>query len=140
MIVLDTNVVSELMRATPATAVVAWLRNQPAGELVTTAITLAEIRYGIARLPESLRKADLRTASDELFAGFDRQVLPFDAAAAVAYGDITAARERAGTPINSLDAQIAGICRSVGASVATRNGKDFHGTGIGVLDPWHLGS
>ena len=137
MIVLDTNVVSELMRATPAPAVLAWLQQTTTTGLYTTSVTVAEIRYGIARLPDGNRKRDLHQAADEIFAAFPRQVLPFDLAAATAYADLVAAREADGNPISGFDGQIAAICRSQVATLATRNTKDFADIGISLIDPWH---
>jgi len=136
MIVLDTNVVSELMRATPEPAVLAWLQQTSSAGLYTTAVTVAEIRYGIARLSEGLRRQTLHQAANEIFAAFPRQVLPFDLAAATAYADVVAGRERDGNPISGFDAQIAAICRSQAATLATRNTKDFTDTGISTIDPW----
>jgi toxin FitB len=136
MIVLDTNVVSELMRATPAPAVLAWLQQTPSTGLYTTAVTVAEIRYSIARLPDGRRKQDLDQAASEIFAAFPRQVLPFDLAAATAYADVVAGREADGNPISGFDGQIAAICRSQAATLATRNTKDFIHTGISLIDPW----
>jgi toxin FitB len=136
MIVLDTNVVAELMRATPAPAVLAWLRQTSSTGLYTTSVTVAEIRYGIARLPDGRRKRDLHQAADEIFAAFPHQVLPFDLAAATAYADLVAGRERDGNPISGFDGQIAAICRSQAATLATRNTKDFAETGIVLVDPW----
>lgn len=136
MIILDTNVVSELMRSTPSPTMLQWLQAQPDAELHTTAITLAEIRYGIARLPEGRRKTRMHENAEEAFALFPGELLPFDAAAARAYAEIVAARNRAGRPIDAFDAQIASICKAAGGSLATRNGKDFEHTGIGVVDPW----
>ena len=136
MIVVDTNVTSELMRPAPSPAVVGWVRERDAGELFTTAITLAEIGYGIERLPPGRRKASLKAAADELFAAFSSQVLPFDALAASEYPSIVHRCENAGAPIDGFDAQIASICRTHGASLATRNVKDFQHTGIDVIDPW----
>jgi hypothetical protein len=136
MIVLDTNVVSELMRPEPAPAVLAWLQRSSGYGLYTTAVTVAEIRYGIARLPEGRRRQSLHQAADEIFAAFPRQVLPFDLASASAYADIVASRETQGNPISGFDAQIAAICRSQAASLATRNTRDFVDTGIGLLEPW----
>ncbi|RZU52687.1 hypothetical protein EV385_4567 [Krasilnikovia cinnamomea] len=135
-IVLDTNVVSELMRSEPAPAVLAWLQRSSGYGLYTTAVTIAEIRYGIARLPEGRRRKSLHQAADEIFAAFPRQVLPFDLASASAYADIVAEREKQGNPISGFDAQIAAICRSQAASLATRNTRDFVDTGISLLDPW----
>lgn len=136
MIVLDTNVVSELMRRAPAPAVVAWLGTVAPHDLYTTAITVAEVRYGIARLPDGRRKSQLVEAADEVFLGFPEQVLAFDAAAALAYASVVTARDRAGVPIHGFDAQIAAICRLHQATLATRNVGDFYGTGIEVVDPW----
>jgi toxin FitB len=136
MIILDTNIVSELMRPTPAPTVLAWLRRQTGSDLYTTAITAAEIRYGIARLPDGSRKRDLARAAGEVFAAFPDQILPFDDPAAAAYADLVAQRERLGTPINGFDGQIAAICRRHAASLATRNGRDFQDTGLAITDPW----
>jgi predicted nucleic acid-binding protein len=136
MIVLDTNVVSELMRPTPTSAVLTWLRGHPGDELYTTAITVAEIRYGIARLPGGRRREALHQAADEVFAAFPDQVLPFDLAAAAAYADVVAQREGLGKPINGFGAQIAAICRVHTAVLATRNTKDFGDTGVAIEDPW----
>lgn len=136
MIVVDTNVVSELMRPAPTPTVVEWIRAQAGRELYTTVITLAEIRYGIERHPDGRRKKLLKTTAEEVFAAFEEQVLPFDRSAAMQYATIASARERTGAPINGFDAQIASICRTHQAVLATRNLKDFQGTGIDVIDPW----
>jgi len=136
MIVLDTNVVSELMRAEPALAVLTWLQQNSGDSMYTTTVTVAEIRYGIARLPEGQRRESLHQAANEIFAAFPRQVLPFDLAAANAYADVVTVRESLGNPIDGFDAQIAAICRSQAAALATRNTKDFANTGISVVDPW----
>ena len=136
MIVLDTNVVSELMRAEPAAAVLAWMQRNSVSGLYTTTVTVAEIRYGIARLPDGRRKHDLSQAANEIFAAFPRQVLPFDIAAATAYADVVAGRDEDGNPISGFDGQIAAICRSQAATLATRNTKDFIDTGIALIDPW----
>ena len=136
MIVLDTNVVSELMRPEPSTRVLAWVRGHEDTELYTTAITLAEIRYGIERLADGRRKELLRTTADAVFGSFAEQVLPFDARAALRYAAIVSGRDRTGRPIDGFDAQIASICRECQATLATRNGADFEHTGIEVIDPW----
>lgn len=136
MIVLDTNVVSELMRRKPSPTVISWLGDQNGTELFTTAITIAEIRYGIARLPAGTRRTQLAEAADEVFASFPDQVLPFDVAAATVYATVVAERDRTGAPIDGLDAQIAAICRARRAHLATRNIKDFRETGVGLVDPW----
>jgi len=136
VIVLDTNVVSELMRPEPAHGVAAWVRDRDRRELRATAITLAEVRYGIFRLPDGRRKQVLLAAADEVFAAFADQILPVDAAAAEHYAVIASSRERAGKPIAGFDALIAAVCRSQGAALATRNVSDFGGTGIEIINPW----
>lgn len=136
MIVLDTNVVSELMRPAPADEVVSWLRRRPSGSLTTTAITIAEIRYGLARMPRGQRAGELRGLADNVLGAFPAQILAFDAQAATRYGELAAERERAGRPMSALDAQIAAICLAHGAALATRNVKDFADSGVEVLDPW----
>lgn len=136
MIVLDTNVVSELMRPEPAPQVAGWVRGRDRRELRMTSITLGEIRYGIARLPDGRRKQVLLDAADDIFRAFSDQVLPVDEAAAEQYAVIASARERAGKPIAGFDALIAAVCRSRGAALATRNIPDFDGTGVDVIDPW----
>lgn len=136
MIVMDTNVVSELMRADPARVVSDWLRAHGDRELRMTSVTLAEIGYGLQRLPPGRRRDALTQAANDLFNRFDDQILPFDAAAAIQYGSIVASRDRAGRPIAGFDAQIASICQARGAQLATRNSRDFEGTGVTLLDPW----
>lgn len=137
MIVIDTNVVSELMRPSPAPAVRNWVRARGGRELFTTSITLAEIRYGIERLPDGRRKDLMRITAEDLFTAFADQILPFDAAAAARYASIVTRREGAGLPIDGFDAQIASICHAHDAALATRNIKDFRGTGVALVDPWN---
>lgn len=137
MIVLDTNVLSELMHAQPNEAVLGWLDSQNTQDLRTTAVTVAELLYGIERLPEGRRKAGLRDAADAMLAGeLVGRVIAFDENAARHYATLVAVREASGRPISAADAQIAGICRGHEAVLATRNGKDFEGTGVTVIDPW----
>lgn len=138
MIVVDTNVASELMRPSPAQAVQDWVRSRHADQLCTTAITVAEIRYGIERLPAGRRKDDLRAAAIEIFETFAEQVLPFDTAAVDQYALVVSQRYRHGLPIDGFDAQIAAICRARGAVLATRNVADFGETGVEVINPWKL--
>jgi predicted nucleic acid-binding protein len=141
VIVLDTNVLSELMRPIPAEAVVRWVDDQVAGDLHLTAVTVAELLYGIARMPDGRRKHELSARIgvmlDEDFPG---RVTAFDQVAAAHYADIVVSRERGGRPISMADAQIAAICRSHDASLATRNVRDFVDTGVTVLDPWVVSS
>jgi predicted nucleic acid-binding protein len=137
MIVLDTNVLSELMRRRPAARVVSWVDEQDGDALAITAVTVAELLYGVARLADGARKTELAGAVDafvrEDFAG---RVLPFDAAAAAEYPDLVVGRERQGRPVSISDGQIAAICRSRGARLATRNVRDFDATHVGIVDPW----
>jgi len=136
VIIVDTNVLSELMKPSPEPAVRDWARAQDAEELHTTAISLAEIRYGIERLPSGRRRDLLRTTADEVFAAFADQILPFDATAAQDYATIVTTRDEAGFPIDGFDAQIAAICSLHEGTLATRNVKDFRDTGIHVTNPW----
>lgn len=133
MIILDTNVVSELMRPEPSPGVANWVRDRDRRELRMTTITLAEVWFGIARLPDGRRKQALLTAASEIFSAFADQILPVDTAAAEHYAS---SRERAGKPITGFDALIAAVCRSQGAALATRNVSDFADTGIEIIDPW----
>ena len=136
MIVVDTNVISELMKSSPENSVRDWMLGQRQTELFTTSITVAEILYGIERLPDGQRKEMLRTAATEVFAAFENQVLPFGREAAVAYASLVNGRDLLGLPINGFDAQIAAICTTHNATLATRNGKDFEHSGITLVDPW----
>lgn len=136
MIVLDTDVVSEMMRAEPDASVVVWVQGlQPSG-WCTTSVTVAEIRYGIARLPDGRRKDRLRADADRAFARFAGTVLPLDAAAAALHADVVVEREQAGTPISTFDALLAAIARSNGTRPATRNTDDFTGLGLDLVNPW----
>lgn len=136
MIILDTSVASELMKPAPAPVVRDWVHAHRGAQLFTTSITLAEIRYGIERLPAGRRRDLLKATADDVFATFEDQVLPFDAAAAAHYAMIVTQRDRAGLPVDGFDAQIASICRTHDAALATRNLQDFQDTGIDVIDPW----
>ena len=137
MVVLDTNVVSELMRVTPSAEVLVWMDELPPRELFVTAVTEAEVRTGIAILPAGARRRGLADAAERTLGGlFAGRVLPFDSGAARAYADIAAASRDAGHPISQSDCQIAGIARSRGMAVATRNVRDFSDTGVEVINPW----
>ena len=140
MIVIDTNVVSEVMRLTPEPAVMVWFSGQDSVELYLTAVSEAELRAGAAILPAGQRRdrlaAEIDAVIGEDFAG---RVLPFDSAAARAYAAIAAARRSAGRPILEADCQIAAIARAREAAVATRNIGDFAHCGIAVIDPWAEG-
>jgi predicted nucleic acid-binding protein len=136
MIVVDTNVASELMRPSPSGVVRDWVISRASGELYTTAITVAEVRYGLERMAEGRRKDRLRAAADEVFTAFSDYILPFDASAAAHYALVVTRRDGVGLPIEGFDAQIAAICLARGAALATRNVKDFLETGVDVTDPW----
>jgi predicted nucleic acid-binding protein len=137
MVLLDTNVVSELMRAAPHAGVRQWVGRQPRSSLSICSVTEAEMRLGVALLPAGRRKQALTEDVEGMIAeDFAGRVVPFDSPAAVAYAAVVADRRLAGRPISNADAQIAAIARSRGASVATRNVRDFEGCGIDVIDPW----
>ncbi len=137
MIVLDTNVLSEMMKASPSAGVARWLAAQPATSLYTTAVTQAEILHGVMLLPAGRRRGAIEKAAEAMFdEDFAGRVLPFGSDAARLYARIAADRRRAGRPISHFDAQIAAIARSTGAAVATRDVADYHGCGVEVIDPW----
>ena len=137
MIILDTNVLSELMKADPLRNVVGWTAAQPPSSLFTTTITQAEILYGLESLPDGVRSEALADAVAGMFdEDFFGRVLSFDGPAARAYAAIAAERKRAGRPLAQFDAQIAAITRSRGAAIATRNASDFEDCGIHVVNPW----
>ena len=139
MIILDTNVVSEILRPAPAPQVVAWMAGQSGSDLFITSITEAELRHGVALLPAGRRRKALSQLIDEILEhDFRDRVLPFDRAAAQAYATIAAKRRAAGKPIAQMDCQIAAIARCQGFAVATRNTNDFANCGITVMDPWRL--
>lgn len=139
MIVLNTNVLSEVMRPAPDHRVMSWLSQQSTASLFISAVTQAEILYGLALLPEGQRRERLLAVAREMFAEeFAGRVLPFDREAAVAYAEIASARRRGGNPISQFDAQIAASAVSRGARLATRNERDFVGCGVEVLNPWSL--
>ena len=137
MILLDTNVVSELMKPAPAAAVARWIAEQPATTLYTSSITQAEVLHGILLLPAGRRRSTLEAAAEAMFdEDFGGRVLPFGGEAARAYAQIAAQRRRSGRPISHFDAQIAAIARSARASVATRNVGDYEECGITIVNPW----
>jgi predicted nucleic acid-binding protein len=137
VIALDTNVISELARRIPDPGVLSWLDSLEISDVVTTAVTAAELRAGVARLPEGHRKRELTGVIHGILTDdFGGRVLPFDERASVQYADIVASRERIGSPIGVADAQIAAICRDLSAILATRNIADFEETGIELINPW----
>jgi toxin FitB len=138
MIIIDTNVVSELMRASPDPAVLAWFSSQAADALFLTAVSEAELRTGAAILPAGQRRDSLVGAIDAMIdQDFTGRILPFDSPAARSYAEIATSRRTAGKPIMDADCQIAAIVHACGAAIATRNVKDFDGCGIDVINPWN---
>ncbi len=137
MMILDTNVLSELMRQKPSPQVVTWIAKQRAAELFTTAITEAEIFYGIELLPKSKRREALLAAAEAMFAeDLAGRILGFESDAARAFSRIAAHRRGLGRPINHADAQIAAIAQVRGAKLATRDIENFEGCDLDVVDPW----
>jgi toxin FitB len=140
VIVLDTNVISELARRVADVGVLTWLDSLEISDVATTGVTAAELRYGLARLPDGRRKRELTgVIRGILTEDFHGRVLPFDEGSSAQYANIVADRERIGRPIGVADAQIASICRDVGAVLATRNTADFEETGVELVNPWDLG-
>lgn len=137
MIILDTNVVSEPLKPSPEPAVLAWLDAQAPETLCLTSITLAELLAGIAALPAGRRRNQLGQAlSQKIMPLFEDRVLAFDTQAAHAFAAVQASASAAGNPIGFADGAIAAIAASHGFAVATRNVRDFKGTGVEVIDPW----
>jgi len=137
MIILDTNVLSEVMKPAPDAEVLAWMAAQPAANLYTTSITQAEILHGLMLLPAGRRRRALEAAATSMFTeDFGGRILGFGTDAAPPYARIASERRRAGRPISHFDAQIAAIACSTGAAVATRNLRDFDGCGVTLVDPW----
>jgi hypothetical protein len=134
--VLDTNILSDMMRLRLEPEVAAWIAAQPAELLFTTSLSQAEILSGLAIMAEG-RRLDLEAAARVMFLeDFDGRVLPFDTKAAAVYADIFAARRRAGRPAATLDLMIASVARSHGASVVTRDTSGFEGCGLTLINPW----
>jgi hypothetical protein len=137
MIVLDTNVLSEILRPAPEPKVMAWLDKQSRASLFTTAVTRGEMFYGVRVLPAGQRRQSLWDAMVAIFnEDFAGQVLNFDSDAADAYAEIAASRKSNGKPTSQFDAMIVATARSRGAGLATRNGKDFVDCGVDIIDPW----
>jgi predicted nucleic acid-binding protein len=137
MIVLDTNVLSEVLKPSPSAAVVSWLSAQEPAEVFVTAITQAEVLYGLELLPAGKRRANLLAAADKLFSeDFDGRILAFEEASARHFAKIVAARSSAGRPIAQFDGMIAAICSTRRAALATRNVSDFENCGVRVINPW----
>jgi hypothetical protein len=137
MIVVDTNVLSEVMKVSPSPRVVDWWNSYPETELYLTSITQAEILAGIELLPKGKRRAAIAQAAEATFReDFADRILPFDGEAVREFAMIFAARRKLGRPIRQSDAQIAAIARSSGAVLATRNTGDFEHCGVKLVNPW----
>ena len=137
MIILDTNVISELMRVNPEPIVLKWIEGQKATNLAITAIGIAEIQRGILRLPKGKKRKTLHenfiAFIENAFAG---RILPFDERAAYLYGEIASDREKAGFNTDAIDLMIAAIAKNYNATIATRNIKDFKDCGVKLINPW----
>ena len=137
MIILDTNVLSALMRTAPETPVVAWLDRQPAESVWITSITLFEARLGLALLPSGRRRQSLEAAFTRLLKeDLENRVLDFDSAAATEAASLAAARQKNGRQVDMRDTQIAGIALARRATLATRNIRNFADLKISIVDPW----
>jgi len=140
MILLDTNVISEIMKVAPSDAVVNWLNDQRSGALYVSAVTIGEIEYGLRILPAGGRRMRLKERFERYVAlAFAQRVLAFDEAAARIYGEIMGLRREIGRPMSVPDGQIAAIARLNGLQVATRNTRDFEDCGIELIDPFLSG-
>jgi len=137
MVVVDTNVLSELMRPTPDTVIASWVGERATSSLHLTAISEAELRFGLAIMPPGRRRDGLAEGLERMLrTGFANRILPFDSAAASAYAEIAAARRAMGRPMPEADCQIAAIARSRDMAEVTHNIRDFADVGINVIDPW----
>lgn len=136
MIILDTNVLSALMRTTPEAQVVAWLNNQPRESVWITSVTVLEVRFGLEILPASKKRTALFRAFDSLLDTIGHRIASFDAAAAESAADLMARRRKVGHPVELRDTMIAGIALARRASLATRNVNHFVDAPIAVIDPW----
>lgn len=137
MIILDTNVVSEPLKAAPEPAVLAWLDAQASATLYLTSITLAELQAGVAALPAGKRRNLLdKVLAQQVLPLFEGRILAFDARAAHSYAKVRAGAQSAGNPIGFADGAIAAIAAAHRFALATRNTRDFKGTGVDLIDPW----
>jgi len=137
MIVLDTNVVSEVMKPAPKRSAIEWLNQQETATLYLSTITLAEIGYGLRSMPDGKRRRSLEDRFERFVEeGFDQRILSFDAVAARLYGEVMAHRKALGRPLSILDGQIASIARANDFTVATRNVDDFEDCGLSLINPF----
>lgn len=138
MIIADTNVVSELMRPAPAPSVLRWITGVDADQLGITTVTVAEIEYGLARLPEGRRQRDLAAKWRQILETYEKMIIGYGVGAAHATADVLIERDRLGRPISLADAQIAGICQWHKCVLATRYTKDFGGIGLQLTNPFEM--
>jgi len=136
MIILDTNVLSTLMRQTPDQSVVAWLDRQPRTSIWTTSVTVLEVRFGLQIMPSGKRRSTLLQAFEDLLDKIGQRVAPFDVAAAAQAGDLMASRGKKGRPGELRDSMIAGIALAQHATLATRNTTHFDDTEVSLINPW----
>ena len=137
MIVLDTNIISEIVRPAPSGSVISWLNRQRTIDLAVTTVTLGELAYGVEALPDGEKRTALQYSIDRFIdVAFADRVLEFDRPSAVAYGAVMAARRRAGRPMSVPDGQIAAMTMRHEAMLATRNVRDFEGCGVPLVDPF----
>ncbi len=136
MIILDTNVVSEMMRPIPQPVVLTWFAAQAAEDVNITSVTMAEILFGIELLPAGKRRNAVQVGANRTFGVFAGHILPFDERAAHAFSLIASSRRQKGRPMSEFDAQIAAIARANSAILATRNTDDFEHCGVKLINPW----
>jgi hypothetical protein len=137
VILLDTNVMSEVMRPAPESTVLEWLNDSDSAQLFLSTVTIAEICYGLSILPEGHRRRDIGARFEDFIGrGFRHRILTFDYQAAVTYGEIMGRRKERGRPMSVLDGQIAAIAKSRGLRIATRNTPDFVDCGLELINPW----
>ena len=137
MIVLDTNVLSALMRTSPETKIVEWLDRQPADSVWLTSITVFEARFGLALLPKGRRRSGLERAFERVLSeDLSNRVLALDEMAALTAAQLAADRQRSGRVVDLRDTLIAGIAQARRATIATRNTRHFDGLDVPVVDPW----
>lgn len=137
ILIVDTNVLSEAMRPEPSAIVLSWLAKQPVEHLYTTSITQAEILSGIECMPAGRRRRNLYAHAEAMFEeDFAGRIFPFASGDTAAYAHIAAQRKAKGRPLKEFDNQIAAIARAHGATLATRNTRDFEGCGIRLINPW----
>ena len=140
MIVLDTNVLSEIMKPHPDSQVLSWVDSFPALQTAITTVTVAEILYGIGRVRDGARRRKLVSAAEKIFdEDFRDRIFVFDTDAAVEYATLVIEREAAGRPISMTDAQIAAVCRVHQCTLASRNLRDLERTGVTTVNPWSDG-